>query len=178
MNREPLRGKQFAKPLALGGLALLALFGYMRMHAEAAAMRAASEEVRQCQRLVAEIAKLQELPQFAALEADTPQTTRQRIEQATLAARLPAASLIRIEPRSPVRLGNSEYQLASTRLELNNVTLQQITAFAHALVDEPRGLTVRDLRLWTNANESTAGTREAWSAETTLTQVTFSPKSR
>lgn len=177
MNQERLRGKQLAKALALGGAALLVLFGYLKMNAEAAAMREASEELRQCQTLVAEIAELQELPQFAALEADTPKTIRERIEQATLAARLPAGALVRIEPRSPVRLGNSQYRVWPTRLELSNVTLQQITTFSHALVDEERGLTVRDLRLWSNISESTAGGRETWSAEATLTQVTFSPKS-
>jgi len=178
MSRERPRGIQIAKALALGGAALLVLIGYRRMNAEAAAMRNASEEVRQCQRLVAEIAQLQELPQFAALEADTAKTIRERIEAATLAARLPAGSLVRIEPQSPMRLGDFEYRVWATRLELSNVTLRQITEFSHALADEQRGLTVRDLRLWSTASESTAGASETWSAEATLTQVTFSPKSR
>ena len=178
LNREPWRPGQIVKALALGGAMLLVPLGYLRMSAEAAALRNAAAEVRECRTLVAQIAELQELPQFAALEADTPQTIRQRIEEATRQARLPAGALVRIEPRSPVRLGDSEYRVWATRLELSNVTLEQITVFSHALLDEERGLTVRDLRLWSLANESTAGTGETWSAEATLTQVTFSPKSR
>jgi len=178
INRETLRRGSAFKLLALGALVLAALFGYLKMNAAAAAMQTASQDVAACRTLVAEITELQDLPQFAALEADRPQTIRESVEQATKTARLPAASLIRIQPQPPFRLGNSEYRLWPTRLELNAVTLQQVTSFAHALADEQRGLTVRDLRLWTPTSESTAGSGETWSAEITLTQVTFSPKSR
>ena len=178
ISRRLIRGTSGLTFLALGSLATLALVGYLRMNASAAAMRAASHEVRECRKLLADIAALQELPQFAALEADSPQSIRQRIDQATQNARIPEASLVRIEPQPPFRLGDSEYRLWSTRLELSNVNLQQITTFSHALVDEERGLTVRDLRLWSNSSDSTAGSQESWSAEITLTQVTFFPTSR
>ena len=178
INRGQLGGTSGLRLLALGSLAVLALVGYLRMNASAAAMRAASQDVRECRKLLAEIAALQELPQFAALEADSPKSIRQRIDQATQTARMPEASLVRIEPQPPLRLGDSEYRLWPTRLELSNVTLRQITTFSHALVDEERGLTVRDLRLWSNSGDSTAGSQEPWSAEITLTQVTFFPTSR
>jgi hypothetical protein len=178
INLQQLRGTSAFKLLGLGSLAVLALFGYVRMNVSAAAMRTAAQDAHRCRELLAEITALQELPQFAALEADSPQAFRQRINQATQTARLPQASLLRIQPQPPYRLGNSEYRLWPTRLELSNVTLQQITTFSHDLVDEERGLTVRDLRLWPASSESTAGRQEAWSAEITLTQVTFFPTSR
>jgi hypothetical protein len=162
----------------LGSLAVLALWGYLRMTANAAAMHVASQDLRECRNLAAEIAGLQELPPFAALEADSPTKIRQRIDQATQAAHLPEGALVRIQPQPPYRLGDSEYRLWSTRLELSNLTLQQLTTFSHALVDEVRGSTVRDLRIWNNSNDSIAGGPELWSAEITLTQVTFFPTSR
>jgi len=178
MNRKRPRGKHGFTLLVLAVLAVLALLGYLRMNASAAAMLAASRDVDECRKLVAEIATLQQLPQFAALEADSSTVIGQRIEHANKTAQLPAESLIRIQPQAPFRLGNSEYRLWPTRLELKQVTLEQVTTFAHSLVDEERGLTVRDLRLWTTSSESIAGIGETWSAEITLTQVTFSPTSR
>jgi hypothetical protein len=173
-----MRGRSGLTWLALGVLAVLAVWGYLRMNANALAMRAAEQDVRDGRELLAEIAALRELPQFAALNADSPKMTRDRIERATQIASLPEDSLVRIQPQPPFRLNDSEYRLWSTRLELSNATLEQITTFAHSLVDEQRGLTVRDLRLWSNGGDSIAGSQEQWSAEITLTQVTFFPKSR
>jgi hypothetical protein len=178
IHRRLLLGKSGIAFLALGVLAVLAVSGYVRMDASQAAMQAALLDVRECRRLLAEIAALQELPPFAALEADSQNGIRQRIEQATQTARIPEASLVRIQPQPPIRLNDSEYRLWSTKLELSNVTLQQLVTFSHALADEERGLTVRDLRLWSNSNDSTAGSHEPWSAEINLTQVTFFPTSR
>ena len=178
MSRKQLGRKRSLMLLAIASMAGLALLGYLRMSANVVAMRAASRDLGECRRLVAEIAGLQELPQFAALEPDSSTMIGQRIEQANKAAQLPAASLIRIQPQPPFRLGNSEYRLWPTRLELNQVTLEQVARFAHGLADEERGLTVRDLRLWTTSSSSNAGMPESWSSEITLTQVTFSPTSR
>jgi len=178
MNRWKMRRTSILTIVTLGSLVVLAMLGYLKMNASAAAMQAASQDMSECRKLLEDIAALRELPQFAALEADSPKSMRQRIDQATQSAQLPEASLIRIQPQPPIRLANSEYRLWSTRLELSNVTLRQITTFSHALVDEQRGLTVRDLRLWTNSSDSTAGRQEPWSAEITLTQVTFYPTSR
>jgi hypothetical protein len=178
MRRRLRHGLSHAALLALGLSAVLAVWGYIRMNSNAAAMHTASRDLRECRNLVAEIVALRELPPFAALDADSPGTIRQRIDQASQTARLPEGSLVRIQPQPPYQLGNSEYRLWSTRLELSNVTLQELTTFSHALVDEDRGTTVRDLRIWSSSNDSTAGTPEPWSAEITLTQVTFFPTSR
>ena len=175
---QRLSGKQILLLLGLSTLVGLALLGYWRMNAAAAAMRAAARDVGECRRLVAEIAGLQELPQFAALEPDSSSLIGQRIEQATKDARLEPASLIRIQPQPSFRMGNSDYRLWPTRLELSQVTLEQVASFAHSLADEERGLTVGDLRIWTTSSASSAGMQESWSSEITLTQVTFSPTSR
>jgi len=60
-----------------------------------------------------------------------------------------------------------------TRIELRQVNLPQVIRFADQVVDESSGLTMRDLRLRSPAETPTG---ETWSAEITLTQLTFSPK--
>jgi hypothetical protein len=165
-----------AAPLA--ALALLAALGYMRMRSSGASVQAARSDVETCRKLSAEIIALRKLPQFATVESGAAESLAERIENAAAQSQLPPVSLLRIQPQPPVRVGDSPYRVRGTRLELRDVTLAQLSRFARALVDEGRGLTVRDLRLWRASGAAAASAAEVWSAELTLTQLAFSPPAR
>jgi len=167
---------------------LIGLFGVLLLAAAyAASMRAAAatrlatalDDEQRCQKLVADIEALRSRPRWASLTAESPQTITARAEAAMKFAALPPTALIRIEPQSPVRLGESSYRLRATRLELRRVTLEQLTKFAAEMIDRQQGTTLRDLRLSASDAEGvSAGGPETWTAELVLTQLIFSPTRR
>jgi hypothetical protein len=158
------------------GLAIVTGYGWLAMRASADRARAALAEEPACQRLVAEILSLQRRPRFAGLAAESPHAIAARAEEAVKQAGLPATALIRIEPQSPMRLGDSAYRLRPTRLELRHATLEQVTRFVFHMSREEEGATVRDLRLWAVEEPGGAGTGAGfWNAEPVLTQLIFSP---
>ena len=165
--------------LPLVALALLAAYSYARMHNSGQAVISALEDDAACRKLSGEILELRKLPQFAVLESGELEPVTERIETAASASQLPTATILRIQPQPPTRIGDSSYRVRTTRVELRDVTLAQVVRFARELADESRGLTVRDLRLWNPQGASRALTNpEIWSAEITLTQLTFAPPAR
>ncbi len=162
---------------SIAALIIAGIWSFVEYRASAEQVELASADLAECQRLSADIKQMKSLPTFAALEADSPRRTAERIESAVDQAALPETALVRIQPQSPYRIGNSTYRIWPTRLELKQVTLAQITAFAHALSHADEGLAVRDLRVWYPGREDDKGP-EIWSAEITLTQLAFSPKTR
>jgi hypothetical protein len=135
-------------------------------------------DARTCRDLASEMTALRELPQFAVLEAESVETIFGHIQRAVESALLPPKSLVRVQPSAPSYLGDSSYRIRPIRLELEEVTMRQLITFAHHLVDENRGLTVRDLEFWHAGTDSSSAPGERWSAELTLTQLIFSPMTR
>jgi hypothetical protein len=174
MNLTPRTLTRTALPLA--ALMALAALGYAQMHSSREAVRMARSDVEVCRSLSAEVVELRKLPQFAATDSGISQSVAQRIEAASANSQLPSAAILRIQPQPASRLGDSSYRVRATRIELQNVTLAQLCQFARELVDESRGLTVRDLRLWNPINRTASlAAAETWSAEVLLTQLIFSP---
>jgi hypothetical protein len=163
---------------ALVGLILtgcaFASFSVMRSRADRFD-RAATSVVR-CQELIEKIQRLKIAPKLAALEADSSTGLSERIEAARDSVGIPQSSLIRIEHQPAVRLGRSQYRITPTRVELKDVTLQDLVRMAHSLADETNGLTVRDLA-FSRGNRRDLPV-ERWEGEFTLTQLVFSPTTR
>jgi len=90
--------------------------------------------------------------------------------------------IVRIDPRSARRIGDTPYEEQPTRVELRELTLEQIVSFLSKVVREERGTEVTELRLkpartgGVNAEDSpVSGQVELWDAEVTLTALAFSP---
>lgn len=146
----------------------------MRASAERAGEVLAEE--RSCQRLIAEILALQNRPRFAGLAAESPQAITARAEEAVRQSGLPVTALVRIEPQSAVRLGDSPYRQRPTRLELRRATLEQVTRFVFHMTRAEEGAAVRDLRLVSvDGPDAADGGGTLWNAEPVLTQLIFSP---
>jgi|GEM_PF-4300949 len=169
--------KQFLVAFLWSFLLLIALGGYWTMRSSRQRLHEAQVQLQTCEKLAKDIKTLGDRPGFAALGVDSPRTITTRAEAAGKKAMISPAALVRIEPQVAVRLRDSDYRVRPTRLELRRVTLKQVLAFTHAMIDETQGTTVRDLRL-TASETSSANVKEAdsWTAEMVLTQLIFSPQ--
>ncbi|MFZ5828652.1 MAG: hypothetical protein ACOY3P_01120 [Planctomycetota bacterium] len=156
-------------------LVLLGIFVWLEAGRQAAAWRRSAATAKECQRLAGEIELLRKRPRLAGLAADSPRAITSRAEEALRLAELPVASLVRIEPQSPVRLGDSAYLLRPTRLELRRVTLEQAIRFAYHMAEEGQGASIRDLRLTALEEPGDPANQGLWNAEAVLTQLIFSP---
>lgn len=158
-------------------LVVAAAVSFWQSRAYSTSLATEQEDANTCRELAAEISALRELPQFAVLEAESVETIFGHIEQAADSASLGSA-LVRIQPSTPSYVGDSAYRIRPIRMELQAVTMEQIVRFAHQLVDENRGMTVRDLEFWQVRGDRQSAPEESWNAELTLTQLIFSPMRR
>lgn len=172
MNRKNVYIPAFVGLFLIG--CAVATFTMMRSRADR--FSRAEHSVARCQKLIDQIAKLKAAPRLAALEADSSTGLSERIESSRSAVGIPQASLVRIEHQPAVRLGRSQYRVTPTRIELTNITLNELVRMADALADESNGLTVRDLE-FSRGNRQQSPV-ERWDAEFTLTQLVFSPTTR
>jgi hypothetical protein len=160
------------------GLAAAVLAGVssleLRKHGEWLAR--AEGELRDCQQLVQEIARLRVRPRVASLEVEPSSRIAERVEAALTRSGVRASSLVRVEPLAPVRIGSSSYQLRQTSVSLEDVTLEQVVRFADALSEPDEGLSVPDLVMTAASTPASGGDR--WSVQVGLTQMIFSPTIR
>lgn len=153
------------------------IWGYCSMRASKERLALAAEQEQKSRGIAKEIQQLRDRPGFAALNVDSPHTITMRAEAARQQAAFPAAAVLRIQPQGAVQLRDSPYRMRPTRLELRGVTLKQVIQFAHAMIDESQGTTIRDLRL-TLGNRSgneLENSLDYWTAEMVLTQLIFAP---
>lgn len=160
-------------------LLLLVVFAWGTMAGSKQRLDDARYQLGMCEQLAGDIRLLQNRPGFAALNVDSPKTITTRADEAGLESDLPPGALVRIEPQAAVRVRDSTYRIRPTRLELRRVTLEQVLAFSHAMIDESQGTTVRDLRLTaTDLGSEDDPDVDSWTAEIVLTQLIFSPLNR
>jgi hypothetical protein len=165
-------------PMAFVVLLIITASAFWKYRASAAALASTARDTEQCAHIAEEITALRELPQLAVLEAESDETIINHIVDAAENASIKSRSIARIQPDPFVSLGESSYRIRPVRTDVNQVTLEQLISFAHRLVDEKRGLTVRDLRLSHPVRERAPSALEMWNIELTLTQLIFSPNSR
>lgn len=170
------RSSRVLAGLLVLGPAVLAGWAYQSLRVASGSVQTAEADLSECRQLIADIERLRQRPRVAALDEETPSAITNRVSQSIRAASLPTTALIRVEPQAPVRVNRTQYMLRSTRIELSDVSLEQLVRFADALGDVEQGMIVRSLIL--TEPRSQASSPERWMAEITLTQSIFSPTIR
>jgi hypothetical protein len=129
---------------------------------------------RICQEFSRRIVELQERPELISGQMSTTAQIAQSVEAAMLEAEIPAAGLVRIEPRSAIRFERTPFLQQPSHLELRDVTLQQLIRFLHVLSTRNR-LEATDLRIHAPRTVVTESGPEYWNAELVLTNIIYSP---
>ena len=180
-----------ALPLAA---VLLAATAFQERQRAASERRSLAESVVETQRLAATLRRLEAASTPSAAAAASPDEISNRVQAAQTAAGIDEVALREVQNPEPTRVGRTDFVQRATRIELREVTLPQVAAFAIALEDDAAGLVARRLRLTTPRSQSaTGGVRrstptppdgqavdadERWNAELTLTQTIRSPTVR
>ncbi len=174
----------------LTGLAVLlgcfALFFCYRYFASARRRAMATQaDAAELQELSRDIVAAATKPRIASLEVEPAGRISQRVDAALSTAGIPPSKLLSIDPQVPSRLGRTAYRLRLTQIELQELTMKQITRFIAALRDPESGMVVRDFDLSPRTSDSAnfesaaddgnPASGEFWDARLTLTQMIFSP---
>lgn len=146
------------------------------------AAKAASAQLAEARSMVKDIERLRNRPRIAALYEESPGEIAKRVSQAIRSAEIAPGDLLQVQPLAPIRVPRSQYVRRSTIIELGNVSLPQLTAFAHELENEQLGTVVDRLSLVepqtperSTSDRSRQTGKERWNGEVTLTQTIFSP---
>ena len=157
--------------LSLTVAATFCCYGFLEYQRKQAAWIDAHEQYKICRSLVAQIQRLETVPKFAALSADSAQAISERIEM-TARETLPEGALVSIQPESAQRLRNTSYLVNPTNISLQDVTLLELAGFARSLESADHGLVVSELRLTESTGDFSPP--ERWSSELKLTQTVYS----
>lgn len=157
------------------GLIGLVLFSYFEFRRRRESAVTASNTLELCRNLAHEINSLRNRPLFAALNVRSESELARRIDERKKKLGLPERSISRIQPQSPQRIGETEYKRQTTSLELQGVTLRDLTLLLTSLVKDDPELQITSLRLIAPRNSKEASA-ELWRVEVTLTYLIFSPK--
>ena len=159
--------------LVLAGLlATAALWSYGTMAEQRAAMAAAANDLVACREIANRIEKLRRRPELAAQNQRDSSETIGLIETSARAAGITTAKLLRISPEPPRRLGDTVYMETPTRVELKNVTLEQLVKLVHGIAGDENPLHPRSIQV---RAPSPRDTGRLWSAELVLTYLIYEP---
>ena len=164
----------FGTPLLVMGVT--ALYAWSSASDTASRLEDAREELRDMQRMAADISRLKDRPRIASLEMESPDEISNRVTGALNQNSIRGARLKSLDPQQPERVGQTDYQERSTEIQLENVTLPELATFAEGLMATGQGLQVRDVIL---AEPDRAGTKsgtETWLATVIVTQIIYSPR--
>ncbi|MEQ1824845.1 MAG: hypothetical protein ABL921_02835 [Pirellula sp.] len=137
-------------------------------------MRAANAGLEESSRLINDMERLRNSPRMASLEVEPPDRIAARVTAAAAQAQLPPLCIQSVDPRSPVKVNQSAYQIRATGIVLQNAQLAQVAAFVQGLEDASSGTTVRDLTI-SRSSAVVESDIELWNVRLTLTQMIFSP---
>ena len=164
--------------LLVSAIVLAVMFGeWMRASRE---FDSASKDLQRCHVLVTEISALKVRPRVASLEVESPEQTIGPVVEAQKKSQLAPQSLVSVSPSAPTRLEKTEYQVRTTELMLEQVSLDQVHRFACVLGQNEDGMVVRELSLTpeTASNSNASNASERWNARLILTQLIYSPTSK
>ena len=147
-------------------------FGFLEYRQKRSAWNTAQQQHSDCEAAVNQIRRLESVPRFAVLNADSAEAISARIEE-TAQFTLPAGALIAIQPETGRRAGNTSYTINPTLIQLQSVTLAELASFAAGLEDADQGLVVSELRL-IDAEPGDSVEPERWSSDLKLTQTIYS----
>ena len=165
-NRLPL--------LLFVGLAVLAFWLQGELgRARRGALEAATS-AKTCREYSDRIVELKKKPELISGTMSTTAQIAQSIEVAMQEIGIPAANLVRIEPRSSIRHEKTPFLQQPSHLELRDVTMEQLVRFLHVLSTRNR-LEATDLRLHAPRSSVTESGPEIWNVELVLTNTIYSP---
>jgi hypothetical protein len=167
------RNKFSAIVLLMGVIALVMFSFSLYLHALADAQNAIDGH-EQCFQLVRDLQGFRNAPRIASLEVEPPDRIAARVTAAASDAQLSPASILTVDPQSPVRVGRTDYQIRATQIVLQNASLAQVAVFVSGLEEVSEGMIVRDLSLNRSTTQAENGI-ELWNVRLTLTQMIFSP---
>ncbi|NQU23851.1 MAG: hypothetical protein HQ567_21425 [Candidatus Nealsonbacteria bacterium] len=160
------------------GLTALAVWSYFRLVSGHRVAQVAAENLDRCRRLADQIDGLCETPMQAWLESQAPQEKLTlHVQQAAQTAQIDESSLIRIDPQPGHRVGETDYLSEPTLLQMRSVSLRQLVGFLKEVTAGQAALQVESICLSAPRSVASSEKAETWTAEVTLTQLVFSPKS-
>lgn len=173
MTDRELRSRRLLIGAIGMSLVMIAAWSWLTMSDARAGAIAANDDLAECKALVESIRKINDRPPVIALEASSQAGISAEVEETVQAVGLPANSLRIVDPQEPERIGETQYENRSTRIEIEEATLRQILQFSEQMEAKNAGYRMRDLVLTVNENSSRS--RELWDVEAVLTQTVFSP---
>lgn len=159
--------------LLLIGLAIPAFWLYGELGRAYRGARETAAGAKMCREFSSRIIELKKRPERIAGKMSSTAQIAQSVEAAMLDAEIPAANLVRIEPRSAIRFEKTPFLQQPSHLELRDVTMQQLIRFLYALSTKNR-LEATDLRLHAPHAAPESGP-EIWNVELVLTNTIYSP---
>jgi len=160
--------------LLLTGLAILAFWLHGELgRAHRGALEAASH-AKSCREFSDRIIELKKKPELISGTMSSTAQIAQSVEAAMQDAAIPAVNLVRIEPRSAIRLEKTPFLQQPSHLELRDVTMEQMIRFLHVLSTRNR-LEATDLRLHAPRAVPVDSGPEIWNVELVLTNTIYSP---
>ncbi|MEM6979624.1 MAG: hypothetical protein AAF539_08125 [Planctomycetota bacterium] len=159
---------------------LVLVFSAGRWSRASRASQNALQDLRDVRQLTDEIKRIGDQPRIASLDIEPPDRITRRVQAAAAEADIADDSILRVDPQSVIRIGQTRYQIRPTLIVIDDVSLSEITHFAKALADEKNGMTVRDLTITSRApvrgrTQAVNAAGERWDARLTLTQMIYSP---
>ena len=158
--------------LALLLLGLTIWAGLTLVHARRDAL-SASADLRKCFEMSARIEDYRTLPAMASDGERMSGETTGLITAAAKAAGIPTEKVVRIDPDSPARLGDSVYKEKPTQVLLRDVTLSQVAGLLHAASSSQLSLRPLSVRMSAPRNDTGA----TWTVELVLSYLIYDPPS-
>ncbi len=152
-------------------LVLTAAWAYRYMGLRREAAIAAQLDLAECVRMGRQIEQFGRRPTLAAEYEQFATETISLIENAAKAAGISAESISRITPEPPRRIDDTIYKEKPTQVLLRRITLKQLTALTHGLLNVETGLRAKSIRLSAPRNEAD----DRWTAELVLTYLIYDP---
>lgn len=159
---------------ALAGAAVLAglLVSYEFMTAQCLAAQNARDSLAEARSVADQIRAIRGRPATVAEHERLTGEMTTLIESASRTATIPPASLRRITPETPRRVGDTVYKLKPTQILLQPVSLKQLVLLSTALREQDPGLNIETMRL-SVPRELENG--DLWTAELVLTYLIYDP---
>ena len=133
---------------------------------------AAASNLERCEQLAAAIKQLRSKPSLANSAQEPISDLAPQLELAASSAKIAAQRLLRIDPESPRRVGDTPFLQVSTHVDIRGATLRELLTMLHSLLSSNPTLRVTFIRLSVPREEIID---ERWNVELTLTYFVYSP---
>lgn len=175
MNRQSDRSRLLITALAAATLIGMVVFAFSDVRRSSRRAETAASNLEEAKTLADQIRRMNNRPRQASLQAESPSRITQRITSASRAAGVELRLVTSLAPQSPTRVGQSDYEVRTTSISLEDVSLRQLAVFCETLADPSSGLIIQDLTLDARPGTSSDAGGERWNARMALTQTIFSP---